>query len=91
MMTRKLDDDNEEKISLNTIKSGEKIYLKIWEINPPAHRIVQDINKIPDHMKIVYEHDGCVVRGVGHRSGRRYIRVNNQVQYEKKRTIQSKI
>ena len=65
---------DESKFSSTKQSDLQKLYQNVWKIHPDTERVKEDIYKIPKHFKIVYENDGCVVKGIGQNKGIRYKR-----------------
>ena len=63
-----------KKYSLGSIKDLEKVYEHTWIHYPSHDRICRDFNRVPQVLRVIYEHDGTAVRGIGQRPGRRHIK-----------------
>jgi hypothetical protein len=84
--TNHLDEDDPRKFSMATPKKGRHAYLRVWNSppvpsavtgiireggDPSSRRIVQDTNKFLVAIKVIREHKGVVVPGLGERKGHR--------------------
>ena len=61
VLTQNKDNDDDEKFSMRTPAAGLKAYKRIWELQPPSHRIIHDINLTYTSLKQVLENKGALV------------------------------
>jgi hypothetical protein len=73
LLTDMLPKENAKKFSMATPKLGTNAYLRVLEGSPSSKRIVQDVNKVIESMKEIYDAKGCLVEGLGDRNGVRRV------------------
>lgn len=71
-VTSSVCDADDRKFSLATPSRGTSAYLRVWENVPCSRRIIEDTNKFLKHIKVISDHKGCAVAGLGNRKGHRH-------------------
>ena len=70
-LTSHLKEDDPKKFTLSTPKRGSSAYHRVWEQVPSSKRIIEDTNKFLHAIKVISQHEGVVVPGLGNRKGHR--------------------
>ena len=73
LLTDMLPKENAKTFSMATPKLGTNAYLRVLKGSPSSKRIVQDVNKVLESMKEIYDAKGCLVEGLGDRNGIRRV------------------
>jgi hypothetical protein len=73
LLTDMLPKDDAKKFSVATPKLGTNAYLRVLKGSPSSKRIIQDVNKVLESMKAIYDAKGCLVEGLGDRNGVRRV------------------
>jgi hypothetical protein len=73
LLTDMLAKEDAKKFSMATPKLGTNAYLRVLEGTPSSKRIIQDVNKVLESMKAIYDAKGCLVAGLGDRNGVRRV------------------
>ena len=60
-----------ENENLLTPKRGASAYKQVWEQVPSSRRIIEDTNKFLNAIKVISDHEGRAVAGLGTRNGHR--------------------
>ena len=58
-----------ENENLLTPKRGASAYKQVWEQVPSSRRIIEDTNKFLNAIKVISDHEGRAVAGLGTRNG----------------------
>lgn len=77
-VTSHLDENNPKKFTMSTPKRGSSAYLRVWEVVPSLHHIVEDTNKLLlKAIRVITHHKGIAVADLGTHKGHRSEGVRN--------------
>jgi hypothetical protein len=71
LYTRFLEEDDPRKFSISTPLRGSRAIERVWKNSVPSKRIKQDVYKVLVALREVYKAEGCIVKNLGNRNGRR--------------------